>query len=394
MDKDSGGSSFVQAEEGLAQLLDDYLPTAQLQRGQVVCGTVLRVDPDAIVVDIKAKCEGMVNSREMDRLDQEFVERLKPGDKVMVYVVNPDEPHGEIVLSLVRARVEMDWQDVGELLEKKEVIEIEPISANRGGLIVQLGRLRGFVPASQLLSTHNVPRISDPQCVRVLEQLVGQKMRVQVIEADQERNRLILSERAAEAQLKESERVQFLASLRENEVRHGRVSNITSFGAFVDIGGLDGLVHLSELSWERVEHPSEVLQIGQPVDVYVLSVDQERQRIALSIKRLDPDPWRRLADRYHVGQLVECRVTRLTKWGAFACIVGDEAIEGLIHISELNDSSVDHPSDVVQQGDVMTLRILRVEPERHRLALSLRQVDETVAGDELLSVQSYSDAVS
>jgi len=357
----------------LAQLLDEYLPGVRLKRGQVVRGTVLRVSAEVIIIDVGAKCEGTVGGREMERLDPEVLAQLKPGDQVMVYVLNPEGPCGEIVLSLARAQLETDWERARALLEKREVIELEVVSSNRGGLIVQLGRLRGFIPASQLSPSRCVPRISDPSCSEVLAQLVETRLQVRVIEADQERNRLILSERAAEAHQEEERRSQFLASLREGEVRRGRVSNLTNFGAFVNLGGVDGLVHLSEISWKRVDHPNEVLEVGQEVEVTVLSVDQERQRVALSMKRLEPDPWTTVGERYQAGQLVEGRITRLTRWGAFACIVGDEAIEGLIHVSELAEGRVAHPKDVVEPGQVVTLRVVRVEPERHRLALSLRQ---------------------
>jgi small subunit ribosomal protein S1 len=376
-------SASLEPVEGdsLAQLLDEYLPGVRIKRGQVVRGTVLRVSAEAIIIDVGAKCEGTVSGREMERLDPEVLAQLKPGVQVMVYVLNPEGPCGEIVLSLARAQLETDWERARSLLEKGEVVELEVVSSNRGGLIVQLGRLRGFIPASQLSPSRRVPRISDPSCSEVLAQLVETRLQVRVIEADQERNRLILSERAAEARQEEEKRAQVLASLREGEVRRGRVSNLTNFGAFVNLGGVDGLVHLSEISWERVDHPSEVLEVGQEVEVAVLSVDRERQRIALSMKRLEPDPWTTVGERYQVGQLVEGRITRLTKWGAFACIVGDEAIEGLIHVSELAEGRVAHPKDVVEPGQVVTLRVVRVEPERHRLALSLRQAaPEEAAG--------------
>ncbi len=359
--------------DSLAQLLEEYLPDTRLERGQIVQGTVIRISPEAIIIDVGAKCEGTVSGRELERLDEETLARLKPGSRVMVYVVNPEGPCGEIVLSLARAQSAADWELAHSLLEKKEIVELEVVSANRGGLIVHLGRLRGFVPASQLSRSRSIPRMSDPACARVLTQMVGDRLQLRIIEADPERNRLILSERAAETRDKESQQAERLDSLREGEVVRGRVSNLVDFGAFIDLDGVDGLVHLSEISWRRVDHPSEVLQVGQEVEVVVLSLDRERRRVALSMKRLEPDPWTTVGERYQVGQLVEGRITRLAKWGAFACIVGDEAIEGLIHVSELNDGHVAHPKEVVQPGQVVTLRVVRVEPERHRLALSLKQ---------------------
>lgn len=363
----------------LARLLEEYLPCPHLERGQVVRGTIIRVSPDAIIVDVGVKCEGVINRQDLERLSPEVVTQLKPGSRVMVYVVNPEGPGGEVVLSLARAQMQQDWEHACVLLEKGEPVELEVTSCNRGGLIVQLGRLRGFIPASQLSPSRAVPRISDPACAHVLGEMVGKRLRVCVIEANQERNRLILSERAVEAQREDEARAKFLASLHEGDIHSGRVSNLTDFGAFVDLGGVDGLVHLSEISWERLEHPREALQVGQEVKVMVLGVDMERQRVALSMKRLEPDPWETVGERYQVGQLIEGRITRLTKWGAFACIVGDEAIEGLIHVSELDEGHVAHPREVVQPGQEVTLRVVRVEPERHRLGLSLRAANQEVA---------------
>lgn len=377
----TASSSQTPTDNPLAQLLDEYLPGVQLERGQVIRGVVVRVGPGAIVVDVGAKCEGTVTGPELERLDPEFAAGLKPGDEVTAYVLNAEGSSGEVVLSLARAQLEADWEHARALLAGKEVVDLEVVSANRGGLIVQLGRLRGFIPASQLAASRGVPRISNPSCYEVLCQVVGQRLDVQVIEADRERNRLILSERAADAHAQRKDRVRFLASLSDGEVRAGRVSNLTDFGAFVNLGEVDGLVHLSEISWERVEHPSEVLRVGQEVEVVVLSVDRERQRVALSLKRLEPDPWSEVGERYAPGQLIQCRITRLTKWGAFACIVGDEAIEGLVHVSELDDGHVEHPREVVEPGMELTLRVMRVQPERHRLALSLRQVVQREPAD-------------
>jgi len=372
-------SSDIAGGNLMSQLLDDYMPSTSLERGQIVRGTVVRAGPESIIVDLGTKCEGIVAAREVAELDPETVDQLEPGDSVMVYVVNPEGPSGEVVLSLTRAQLETDWECARSHLKEEEVIEVEVASSNRGGLIAQLGRLRGFIPASQLAPSRNIPRMSDASCSEALAELVGVQLKVRVIEAERERNRLILSERAAQAQKEEKRKAQLLDSLCEGEVRCGQVSNLTDFGAFVNLGGVDGLVHLSEISWERVEHPNEVLEVGQEVEVKILNVDLERQRVALSMKRLQPDPWATVADRYDVGQLIDGRVTRLTKWGAFACIVGDEAIEGLIHVSELDDQRVDHPREVVYPGQVVRLRVLRMEPERHRLALSLRQAGETEA---------------
>jgi len=366
-------SSDSAGENLLAQLLERYAPVCSLRRGEIVRGVIVEVNSTSIIVDVGAKCEGVIPEKELGRLDPKDLASLKPGDEVRVCVLNPDGPRGEIILSIQRARQAQDWCRARALKESREVVELEIEGANRGGLLVRIGALRGFVPASQLDPARGVPRISDPSCSKALAELVGTRMRLLVIEADQDRNRLILSERAALAREREEESERLLETLREGDIRKGRVRNLTHFGAFVDLGGLDGLLHLSEISWMPVEHPGDVLRVGEEVEVLVLSVDRERRQVALSMKRLEPDPWATVGERYQVGQLVQGRVTRLTKWGAFARIVGDEAIEGLIHISELDDGKVGHPSEVVQPGDVVMLRVVRLEPERHRMGLSLRQ---------------------
>jgi small subunit ribosomal protein S1 len=370
-------------ENPLARLLDEYLPDNRLQRGQVLRGVVLRVSSDAILVDVGVKCEGTISGRELEQVDPALSSRLEPGDQVTVYVINPEGPCGELVLSLTQGQTTSEWEQAQALLESGATISLNVILANRGGLIVQLGRLRGFVPASQLAPSRCVPRISDPACGDVLNKLVGASLKVRVIEADQNRNRLILSERPPGEQNTPRNRAQLVSKLTEGEIRRGRVSNLTDFGAFVDLGGIDGLVHLSEIAWNRVEHPSDVLKVGQELTVMVLNIDHERQRVALSIKRLETDPWVMAAERYQAGQLVDCRITRLTKWGAFACVVGDEAIEGLIHVSELDERHVVQPDEIVQTGQVLRLRVVRVQPERHRLALSLRQVAGWETPDEM-----------
>jgi small subunit ribosomal protein S1 len=363
------------AANPMAEMLESYLSCPELQRGQIVSGTVVRIGDNDIVVDVGAKCEGIVTERDLDHLSLADRDAIHVGDEILVSVINPEDAGGNIVLSISRAQLERDWYDAQKLLQSQEVIERQVVSCNKGGAIVQFGKIRGFVPGSQLA----VSRVAEEKSSAAGEDsrwasLIGKALSLKVIEVDQKRNRLILSERAAMRDWRKSQRERLLGELQEGDVRPGKVINLADFGAFVDIGGIDGLVHLSELSWKRVSHPQEVVEVGQQLDVYVLRIDQERQRVALSLKRLLPDPWSSAAERYQEGQLVEGVVTRLAKWGAFASIVGDEGIEGLIHISELTDTPVVHPREVLKPDQVVTLRVIGLDPQHHRLSLSLKQV--------------------
>jgi len=359
----------------MAQMLDQYLSCRHLERGQIVSGIVVRVSPDEIIVDVGAKCEGIVPRRDLERLSSADLDAIRVDDEVLVYIVNPEDASGNIILSLSRAQIVRDWREAQRLLESQEIIEGQVTGCNKGGVIVHLGKVRGFVPGSQLAASRVANQsAAGPRSEDRWAALVGETLQLKVIEVDQKRNRLILSERAALRDWRKSQRERLLHELTEGDVRRGRVINLADFGAFVDLGGIDGLVHLSELSWKRVAHPREIVEVGQEVEVYVLGVDRERERVALSLKRLQPDPWTSVEERYQEGQLVEGVITRLTKWGAFASIVGDEAIEGLIHISELDDGPVVHPRDIIQPGQVVTLRVIGVDGIHHRLALSLKQV--------------------
>lgn len=369
--KETTEPSAGQEMNSMAEMLEQYPSCGHLKRGQIVPGAVVSVNANEIIVDIGAKCEGIVPGYDLERLSPADRDAIQVGDEVLVYVADPEDDNGDIILSLSRAQIARDWREMQRLLGSHEIIERQVIGCNKGGVIVRVGELRGFVPGSQLALSHvaNQPS-TGPGSEERWSALLGETLQLKVIEVDQERNRLIFSERAA---LRDGQRERVLEQLTEGDVRQGRVTNLADFGAFVDLGGIDGLVHLSELSWKRVTHPRQVVEVGQEVEVYVLRVDRERQRVALSFKRLQPDPWLSIEERYQEGQMVEGVITRLTKWGAFASMVGDEAIEGLIHISELDDSPVVHPRDVVRTGQVVTLRVIGVDGARHRLALSLKQ---------------------
>jgi small subunit ribosomal protein S1 len=366
-------SSVGQGMNSMADMLDHYTSCQRLERGQIVSGVVVHISPNEIIVDVGAKCDGVVPDRDLEQMSPADLEAIHVGDEIPVYVINPEDDSGNILLSLSRAQAARDWLEAQRLLESQETIQRRVTGCNKGGVIVQVGRLRGFVPGSQVVTSRDTHQASAPGSDDRWAELVGKTLQLKLIEVDQKRNRLILSERAAVRGWRESQRKKLLNELSEGETRRGRVINLADFGAFVDLGGMDGLVHLSELSWKRVSHPSEVVEAGQEIEVFVLGVDRERQRVALSIKRLQPDPWSSIEDRYQEGQLVEGEITRLTKWGAFASIIGDEAIEGLIHVSELDDGPVVHPRDVLHPGQIVTLRVIGVDQKKHRMALSLKR---------------------
>jgi len=362
----------------MADWLDEYFDHRKLQRGDVITGRIVHVSKDGIMVDVGAKSEGVVKGRELELIGEEELAQLREGDEIPVYVVTPEDRDGNILLSIRQAQIIQDWQRAQKLYEEGELIQAKVAGHNKGGLIVYLGKVRGFVPASQL-DVRRRTQFANSNSPHPWGAMVGEEIWVKVIEVDPSQNRLILSEQAAMRQRRKGEREKLFETLREGDVVTGQVTSLADFGAFVDLGGADGLIHISELSWERVNHPSEVVQIGDQVEVQVIDLDRERQRIGLSLKRLQPEPWDLVCERCNVGDLVEGTVTKLTNFGAFVRI--EEGVEGLIHISELADHPVNHPSEVLREGEAVTARVIRIEPERRRIGLSLKQVDVTEAAD-------------
>ena len=279
---------------------------------------------------------------------------------------------GHTVLSIDKARQEKSWRNLQEQYDKNDVIQAQVTNYNKGGLLVNLDGVRGFVPASQVTEIRGG---DDASKQADMARLVGTHLQLKVIEINRHRNRLILSERMAVQERRDAMKERLIENLKEGETRTGRVSSIADFGAFVDIGGADGLVHLSEISWSRVKHPSEVLKVGDEVNVYVLSVNPTEKKIALSIKRTQPEPWSRVASKYEIGQVVPATITQLANFGAFARI--EDGIEGLVHVSELSEERVNHPREVVQEGQEVTVRIIRIDAQRRRMGLSLRRVNES-----------------
>jgi len=341
------------------------------KQGEIRTGVIASIGENEILVSVGTKSEGVISGKEKEQIPAEAFDSFQVGQEIPVYVLNPEDPSGNLVLSYMRAREESDWLDAEKLKASGDAFDCKVIGYNKGGLIVPLGLLRGFVPASQVSVMR---RVEENESVDARwSKLVDEPIKVVVIEVDRARHRLILSERSALQETRETIKDRLLEDLHEGTVKTGRVTSLADFGAFVNIDGADGLVHLSEVSWERIDHPADVLKVGQEVRVKVIAVDQERKRIGLSIRQLQPDPWVVKATSMKEGQLVEGTITHLTKFGAFAKL--DEDLEGLIHISELSDQRINHPKEVVKEGDVVTLRVIKVDAERRRIGLSLRKVD-------------------
>jgi small subunit ribosomal protein S1 len=347
----------------------------EVRRGAVVEGVVVRVAPDEVLVDIGLKSEGVIPGRELADIEQDLGRPPRVGDRLLVFVQQPETPEGHAVLSYRRAAPERFWRRAQELLQTGELIEGKVVEVNRGGVVVDVG-MRAFVPISQLVSVQRTGEGEEEQ-EQVMEQLralIGKSLTLKVIEADRRRNRLILSERQATRELRSLRRDELLQELQPGQIRRGRVSNVASFGAFVDLGGADGLVHISELSWTRVKHPSEVVKPGQEVDVYVISVDRETKKIALSLRRAQEDPWLRVEERHPLGSIVMGEVSKQAQFGVFVRL--DDGIEGLVHNTEIA------PQDrrLLQEGRRLPFRVISIDRDRRRLRLSPApeaSVDET-----------------
>ncbi len=373
------GDQVENNAQSMESLLEESSSVEMPQAGEIRQGTIASITPTQILVSIGAKSEGVISGRDLETITVEEREALKVGQQIPVYVVNPEDANGNVVLSFKRAQEQMTWENIERMLSNEEVINSKVTGFNKGGLIVTVGGLRGFVPASQIGAARRAQAVGDTPEQR-WQKMIGDPISVRILEVDRERRRLILSERAAGSESRQSLKERVISELEVGKVYTGRVTSLAEFGAFVNINGADGLVHLSELSWERVQHPNEVLEVGQEVRVKVINVDLEKRRIGLSLRALAEDPWSSKVEKYSVGQLVEGVITRLTKFGAFARIEGD--VEGLIHISELSDHRIEHPKEVLHEGDVKTLRIIRIDHDQHRIGLSLKKVDSGAFADK------------
>jgi small subunit ribosomal protein S1 len=388
----------------MAELLDQPdVEVKSLKHGDVVEGTVVRVDPDEILVDFGGKSEGVVSNRELigrrggrDGGGDDSRPEVKMGDEVLVYVLQPESPEGHAVLSLRRAGLERKWRAMQERFEAGEIVEARVIDHNKGGLIVDLG-VRGFVPISQIVDFPRRPRDEQPrdaaqEIAEKLQPFVGRTLRLKILEVNRKANRLILSEKVALYEERREKRDELFSSLQVGQRVTGTVRSIAPFGVFIDLGGIDGLVHKSELSWNKVNNPETAYAIGEEVEAEVIDINHERGRISLSIRRLQPDPWQESVAKYNIGDLIDGTVTKLVNFGAFVRV--EEGLEGLIHISELSNQRVAHPGDVVKEGQVLKLKIISLDSERHRLGLSLKQTEDRpapVAAPSQPAARTYDD---
>ena len=351
------------------------------KHGDVVEGNVVRIDKDEILVDIGAKSEGVVSNRELFGRHGEGQPALNVGDTVLVYVLQPESPEGHVVLSLRRAGLERKWRAMQEQFEAGVIIEAPVIDHNKGGLIVDCG-IRGFVPISQIVDfprrpQNDQPRDAAQEIAEKLQPFVGRKLRLKILEVNRKANRLILSEKVALYEERREKRDELFSSLQVGQTVKGTVRSIAPFGVFIDLGGIDGLVHKSELSWNKVNNPEAGYKVGEEVEAEVIDINHERGRISLSIRRLQPDPWHSTVADFKVGDVIDGTVTKLVNFGAFVRV--RDGLEGLIHISELSHQRVAHPADVVHEGQQLKLKIISLDSERHRLGLSLKQAEEPPA---------------
>jgi small subunit ribosomal protein S1 len=349
----------IGSAEELAAAYEETLK--DFNEGDIVDGYVVKVDHDEVLLDIGYKSEGVIPSRELSiKHDVDPHEVVSLGDHIEALVMQKEDKDGRLILSKKRAQYERAWGTIEKKKENDEIVEGTVIEVVKGGLILDIG-LRGFLPAS----------LVEMRRVRDLHPYVGRQLEAKIIELDKNRNNVVLSRRAWLEETQSATRRAFLHTLRKGEIRKGVVSSIVNFGAFVDLGGVDGLVHVSELSWKHIDHPSEVVEVGQEVEVEVLDVDLERERVSLSLKATQEDPWRQFARSHQIGELIPGRVTKLVPFGAFVRV--DDGIEGLVHISELAERHVDIPEQVVSVGEEITVKVIDIDLDRRRISLSLKQ---------------------
>jgi small subunit ribosomal protein S1 len=352
-------------EQWFEQLVEDY-DYESPKRGQILEGQIIRIDEDAILVGVGLKRDAIIPGKDLNNVDDKILENLSPGDKIIVSVLRPPVGDQDLLVSLQKGIEYESWQKAEQYLETGEMLELEVVGHNRGGLLVTFESLRGFLPYSQV---PELRRIRDRQrAEKIKREMVGTELPVKVIEVNRKRRRLIFSARAAQ----EERREQRLKELEVGQIIHGPVVNIVKFGVFVDLDGVDGLVHISKLDWQRVNHPSDLFKVGDEIEVKVIDVDVERERVSLDRKSLQPSPWDNFEQNHSPGETLEGRVTNVLDFGAFVEL--EEGVEGLVHVSEIGYSSTGRPQDVVRPGDRVLVRILDIDTDRERISLSMRQV--------------------
>ncbi|WP_436773795.1 30S ribosomal protein S1 [Yinghuangia sp. YIM S09857] len=357
----------IGSEEEFLAAIDETIK--YFNDGDIVDGVIVKVDRDEVLLDIGYKTEGVIPSRELSiKHDVDPHEVVAVGDNIEALVLQKEDKEGRLILSKKRAQYERAWGTIEKIKEEDGIVTGTVIEVVKGGLILDIG-LRGFLPAS----------LVEMRRVRDLQPYVGKELEAKIIELDKNRNNVVLSRRAWLEQTQSEVRQTFLTTLQKGQVRTGVVSSIVNFGAFVDLGGVDGLVHVSELSWKHIDHPSEVVEVGQEVTVEVLDVDMDRERVSLSLKATQEDPWQQFARTHQIGQVVPGKVTKLVPFGAFVRV--DEGIEGLVHISELAERHVEIPEQVVQVGDEIFVKVIDIDLERRRISLSLKQANEAFGAD-------------
>lgn len=357
----------IGSEEAFLAAIDETIK--YFNDGDIVDGVIVKVDRDEVLLDIGYKTEGVIPSRELSiKHDVDPNEVVAVGDEIEALVLQKEDKEGRLILSKKRAQYERAWGTIEKIKEEDGIVTGTVIEVVKGGLILDIG-LRGFLPAS----------LVEMRRVRDLQPYVGKELEAKIIELDKNRNNVVLSRRAWLEQTQSEVRQTFLTTLQKGQVRSGVVSSIVNFGAFVDLGGVDGLVHVSELSWKHIDHPSEVVEVGQEVTVEVLDVDMDRERVSLSLKATQEDPWQQFARTHQIGQVVPGKVTKLVPFGAFVRV--DEGIEGLVHISELAERHVEIPEQVVQVNDEIFVKVIDIDLERRRISLSLKQANEAFGAD-------------
>jgi small subunit ribosomal protein S1 len=393
--------------EDLYSQIDEYLDDKskqikQFSRGDIVEGTVVDVRDGLVIVDIGYKSEGIIAGRELKSETVDWT-KLEPGDKILVYVVKPEDDEGQLILSIRRTQQASAWITLEKAKENNDIVETEVVEANNGGLIVEISQgIRGFIPTSQLDATRvyssgvrQVGKDISSKVQKRLNSLIGEKIKTRIIELDREKNRIILSEKRVTQEGDAQQRAETLRKTQEGDVLEGTVSGITPYGIFINAQGLEGLVHLSELSWDKVEDVGSLYKVGDDVEVMVIGISDGGKRVAYSIKRLQNDPWSEAISQYKVGDIVEGEVQKVVPYGAFVRI--GKGLNGLIHISELSDQLVKDPADIVSAGDKVKVKILSISSTERHLGLSLKSVDqdkaEVTEAREALSEEELSEAV-